>query len=256
MAKRGSHKGSSETGSTLQKGFNPLPWTAVALLILAGAVIAGVYWNRTATIKEIRFSGNYFVETEQLKDRVEIPLGVRPDSIDFMVVINKIERISYVKWASIEMEPGGRLIVKITERQPIALLADGKNKTYVDAEGIRLALKPGKAVNVPIVYGFGVDTKSDTLASEEFMNVLDFLVSVKKNPVCDATISEVTWTDEKGIVALSHAGEVNLIFGYGEYPTRLKNWEAFYGEVVRTKGLDRMQWVDLRFRNQIVTREI
>jgi hypothetical protein len=48
---------------------------------------------------------------------------------------------------------------------------------------------------------------------------------------------------------------VKLLFGHTDFDTRLKHWQAFYGEVISTKGIEAFSQIDLRFRNQVVTKE-
>jgi hypothetical protein len=95
----------------------------------------------------------------------------------------------------------------------------------------------------------------DTLRSDDFITVSNFLTTIRNSPVSDATISEIAWTSQDGVVALTNQHGVKLIFGKGNFDNRLRNWEAFYGEVIKKKGIEKMRSVDLRFEGQIVTRE-
>lgn len=237
------------------KSFNALPWIAGALLVVGLAALGGLYWNKTMTVKDVSFKGQYFVSEEELDAKVQIPTGIKPDSLDFLGIIKQVEEIPYVKYADVQVEPGGNLVIEITERRPIALLADGDDKIYVDQEGIRLELKLGKTADVPILYGFDAKPLKDTLKSKAFYAVRDFLTEVQNKQVSNATISEVAWTNDQGVVALTNENGVKLVFGKNDFKTRLRNWEAFYGEVIKTKGIASMRSIDLRFRGQIVTQE-
>lgn len=235
------------------KSSNPLPWIAGAVLVLGLAVIAGFYRNSSLTVQRIQFSGNHFVSTEDL-ETVEVPLGMNPDSLDFGQIMRRFEKLPYVKRAGLSVQPGGELIIDITERQPIALLVDGSTKIYVDKDGIRLPRVSGKTVDVPILYGFSAEPMTDTLQNKAFKTVADFLMAVKNSGVGNATISEVAWTGD-GVVALTNQSGVKLIFGKEDFANRLRNWEAFYGDVIKQKGIESMQMIDFRFKGQIVTRE-
>lgn len=243
---------SGSDGSTSRK--NPLPWVTGVLLILGLAVLGGLYWSSTMTVQQVRYSGNHFVSTADLK-RVKVPTGIKPDSMDFVEIMNRFEELPYVKRADISVQPSGNLMVNISEREPIALLADGDKKIYVDEAGVRLPMVLGKTVDLPILYGFSATPMSDTLTSEAFKQAANFLTTVQKMPVSNATISEVAWAKKEGIVALTNQNGVKLIFGKGDYAERLRNWEAFYSKVVKQKGIEKMRSVDLRFKGQIVTRE-
>lgn len=253
MTKNETHNEGKKT--SYEKSFNAMPWIAGAVFILGLAVLGGFYWNKTMTIKDVSFKGHYFVTLEELNNSVQIPIGVKPDSLDYLGIINQVERIPYVKYADVQVEPGGNLVIEITERRPIALLANQSDKIYVDGDGIRLELILGKTVDVPVLYGFKTKPMSDTLNSQAFLSVSDFLKEMQKQDVSNATISEVAWTNDQGVVALTNENGVKLVFGKNDFETRLRNWEAFYGEIIKTKGIASMRSIDLRFRNQIVTRE-
>lgn len=234
---------------------NPIPWIAGAVLVLGLAVLGGIYWNSTDTIEDVQFEGFRYVNKKELQDKVEIPLGIHPDSLDIPGIIKKFEDIDYVKRAEIRVEPGGSMIVHITEREPLALLVNGPRRAYVDAEGIRLPQLLGKTPDVPLLYGFNPRPLADTLQSDSFKMVSRFLQELHKRPVSDATISEIAWDNSDGVVALTNENGVKLTFGRREFAKRLRNWEAFYGEIVRQKGINQITSVDLRFKGQIVTRE-
>lgn len=241
--------------NTKPKKLNPIPWIAGAVLVLGLAVLGGIYWNSTGKAQDVRFEGYHYVNQEELQNKVEIPTGIHPDSLDMAGIIKKYEEIDYVHRVNIQMEPGGTLIVNVTERQPLALLADGQQRAYVDRDGVQLPQVLGKTPDVPILYGFNAQAMSDTLQSESFKIVSQFLQELQKRPASDATISEVAWDKNEGIIVLTNENGVKLTFGKGEFDKKLRNWEAFYAEVVRQKGINSIESVDLRFKGQIVTRE-
>lgn len=254
MNQNESHNESEPKAAKAVRDKSALPWVVGAVLILTLAVSAGFYWNASLKVQEVSFEGNYFVSAEQLR-QVDVPLGMHPDSMNFLKIMHRFKKIPYVKRVKIKVQPGGNLLIEVIEREPIALLSDGNYKIYVDEDGRRLPIILGKAVNVPILYGFSARPMSDTLESKAFKTVARFLTEVREKPASNATISEVAWTDEKGVIALTNQNGVKLIFGKGDFTTRLRNWEAFYGKVIKQKGIESMRTVDLRFKGQIVTRE-
>lgn len=247
-------KKESHSKAKASKGrMNPLPWVAGAFFVLGLAVVAGLYWSSKMKVQKIYFEGHHFVSEEQLRE-IDIPTGIHPDSLNTLDIISRVEQIAYVKQAVIDVEPSGNVTIQISERQPIAMLLDGDSEIYIDREGIRLPMVLGKTANVPLLYGFDAGPVGDTLSGQHAGPVTDFLVELQKKPVSDATISEVVWT-ENGIVALTNQHGVKLIFGKEDFASRLRNWEAFYAEIIKQKGIETMQSIDLRFRKQIVTRE-
>jgi cell division septal protein FtsQ len=249
MSKKDSHSKKKST----QKGNNPLPWVGGAILILGLAISAGFYWNSMMTVQEVRFQGHQLVSEEKLRE-IDVPTGISPDGLNVMNIINQFEEIPYVERAAVDVEPNGNITIQITERKPIAMLVDGNQEMYVDKEGILLPFTLGKAVDVPLLYGFRTGSSGDTLKQSQYEIAKDFLTELQDRPVSNATVSEVAWT-ENGIVALTNDNGVKVTFGKNDFDTRLRNWEAFYAEVIKQKGMEQMRSIDLRFEGQIVTRE-
>lgn len=219
------------------------------------AVLAAMYWNRNVTIQDVQVNELYFTEYEEIKKAAAVPMGIKPDSLNLDALIQRVEKLDYIRSATPYVEPSGDLQINVSEREPIALLVSGSNRKYVDAEGVRLPILEGKTRNVPLLYGYSA-ISTDTIKTESFVQVRDFLMQAKIDGFGWTTISEVVFDEAEGVVALSHENGVKLIFGRNDFETKLENWKAFYAQVVKTKGIDAMRQVDLRFTNQVVTREI
>lgn len=232
------------------------PSVITAFIFAAGiAVAAAVYWDRNVSVNQVSFTGSYFTDTEELMTAAGVTYGVNPDSLDLSAVSKRIEALPYVKRAVPYVEPNGSLRISITERRPIALLVQQEYRSYVDADGVKLPVLKGKTQNVPLVYGFAANYSADTLKSRSFLQLRDFLVSAQKNEFGWATISEAAYDEEDGVVALSQENGVKLLFGEDDFDVKFENWEAFYGKIVRTRGIGSFELVDLRFLNQVVTHE-
>ncbi len=240
---------------TESKRRSQLPIITAILMIVGLAMVAAIYWNRNVKVDSVEFAGNYFTDTEQLTKTAAVPFGVNPDSIDLETIVLRLEALHYVKKATPYIEPNGDLNITITERKPLALLIKDANRVYVDADGVRLPIIKGKTQNLPLVYGFSTSFSKDTLKSAAFRQIRDLLVSARTNKFGWATISEVAYSQEDGVVALSQENGVKLLFGENDFDTKFENWKAFYTEVIRVKGINKIQQVDLRFLNQVVTRE-
>ncbi len=225
------------------------------MMVLGIAVLAALYWNRNVVVDSVSFDGNNVTSAEELLSQAQVPMGISPDSLNLDEISNRIEQLHYVKHVSSYVEPSGELNFHITERKPIALLIDGDKRAYVDAEGVRLPLEDGFTHDLPLLYGFKAEVGRDTLKSTAFKQISSFLMNAQKDHFGWATISEVAYHPEEGVVALSHENGVKLVFGNNDFQIKLENWKAFYTDVIRVKGIESMQQVDLRFINQVVTRE-
>lgn len=227
-----------------------------AILMVTGiAVLAAIYWNRNVTVQDVKVNDLTFTQYEDVKSTAAVPFGIKPDSLDLNEVVQRVEQLNYVRSVVPYIEPNGSLRLIVSEREPIALLMNGSGRMYVDAEGVRLPILEGKTQDVPLLYGYSTSV-TDTIKSESFLQVRDFLMKAKIDGFGWATISEVAFDKTDGVVALSQENGVKLLFGRNDFEHKLENWKAFYSQIIKTKGIQSMQQVDLRFTNQVVTHEI
>lgn len=225
------------------------------LVAIVGGISLGWYFNRMAHIKSIVVGGNYFTETGAILDQAAIPVDVSPDSVSFLEAIKRIETLPYIKEAMMSKRPSGRLEVRVVERQPIGLLINGSSRRYFDEDGIVLPVLMGKTIDVPLVYGIGIRAIADTLESTAFTEVRDFLLIARNDPVAASTLSEIAWSPEEGIVALSTENGIRIVFGSLNLAEGIRNWNLFYTQVIAIRGASEFSSIDLRFNGQIVTKE-
>lgn len=227
---------------------------AGVLFLLGGAVFAGFYWERNSLIQDVRFTGAVYTDKQALLNAVELPVGIHPDSVSFGELMLAFQELPYVKKTGIRVESGGRMVVDIEEREPLMLLTSGDQKRFVDKKGVVMPWMLGKDVNVPILHGFRIPANGEPLTGHEFGQIRDFLLEAKSSRLGWATISEVGWSREEGVIALSQENGVKLMFGEDNFAEKLEYWDGFYENVVAEKGMQSFTVIDLQFRNQIVTR--
>lgn len=229
-------------------------WALFVFLLAGVAVYAGIHFEKNTMIHDVRFSGNYFTNEQSLLEAIDSPIGLYADSIQYGNLITDLKKLPYVNDVTVNMNIRGVLHFRITEYEPVAMLADGNRQAYVAEGGIKLPIKPGKARDVPILYGFPASPFTDTLNSEAFKQVEKFLTAAIQYDAGWVTISEIAWSESEGVIALTHENGVKLIFGNGDFQEKLLHWEAFYSEVIMKKGIRRFSSIDLRFKDQIVVK--
>lgn len=230
-------------------------WTVSVFGIATAAVLGGLYLEKNTRITDVAVTGNYFTDENTILESIDSPVGLLADSLNYSEMYSSIRTLPYVDDVDIRMSFRGTLTFDISEVSPIALLTEGNQRVYVSKGGVKLPLKPEKTVDVPILYGFPASSVSDTLKSDAFQQVQQFLTAAKDDGFSWVTISEVAWNNREGVVALSHENGVKLIFGKDNFEQKMTHWRAFYTDVIAQKGIDSFHEIDLRFSNQIVTRK-
>lgn len=231
-------------------------WVLLSLALLTVAVLGGLYIEKNTRIDAVKFEGNYYTDTESLENALDSPVGMLADSVAFDSLFMELKTLPYVENVSVSMGIRGTLTFNIYEREPFAMLVDGNKRVYLAEGGIKLPVVPEKVKNVPLVYGFSARDLKDTLKTDEYKQVEEFLIAAKENELVWITISEVSWNDSEGVVALTYENGVKLLFGRNQFEEKMKNWEAFYTDVISKKGMGSFSSIDLRFKDQIVTRNL
>lgn len=229
-------------------------WILLSVALLTGAVMGGIYLEKNTRIETVQFEGNHYTDTESLEEALESPVGMLADSVSFDSLFMDLKTLPYVKDATVSMGIRGTLTFRVIEREPFAMLMDGNRRVYLSEGGIKLPIIPEKVKDVPLVYGFSARSLSDTLKSDHYRQVEEFLIAARTNELGWITISEVSWNESEGVVALTYENGVKLLFGRDQFREKMENWEAFYTNVVSKKGIGSFSSIDLRFKDQIVTR--
>jgi cell division protein FtsQ len=261
MSLKPDHKGrdsaqdSKSEHKTTKLDRGSLTFLTVLIIAVAGGISIGWYFNKMSTVQSIEVSGNYFTLATDVVVKSGIPIKTPADSISYNASIEQIESLPYVKKATLRMSPSGKLRIELVERQPLGLIIQGNRRYYFDEEGVILPLIQGKSVDVPLIYGIPVHANTDTLSSDNFLEMRDFLRVASQNPVAASTLSEVAWSKEEGIVALSNENGIRVVFGRFDYEKSIENWSVFYTQIILVRGPQNFTNIDLRYSGQIVTRE-
>ena len=249
-------KTNTDTGKHTTESQSISPYWLVLAVVLAGMLFYMGYSVTDSTqVTEVSFTGLYFSDADELNKLLPEVNGAHVDSLNYLALIEQVEKAPYVKKASAVLGYNGKLEFQIEERTPIGLLAGKKQRYYVDADGVVVPVILPKAVKAPLVYGFPSVSAGDTLRENAFEMANEFLLSLKNDHLLSATISEISVDEEAGITAYTHERAIPLQFGKTGYERKLKVWRTFYSNVVVDKGLQQFKTIDFRFNGQIVTRQ-
>jgi cell division septal protein FtsQ len=226
------------------------------LLGIITIVCAIWYTQREIIIDELEIVGNELTVDAEIVNIANSALGTKADSLNIVGLIEQIQQLDYIKEASLYVEPSGSLRIYVEERQPIAWLVDGSIYAMVDKEGVIMPTTT-KFLDIPLLHGFTAKNHSKgQLSKKEFEQLGAFLTVLKSDAFSNATISEVVFNNERGVTALSNDNGVKISFGKDNFESKLANWKLFHSQIVKYKGINAFSEVDLRFTNQIITREV
>jgi cell division protein FtsQ len=202
--------------------------------------------------------GNHFVSREEVLGALGLPLagnlkkGTNVFHMSLDVRRRGVETLPWVRTASVTRILPHGLLVHITERTPVAYANVGGRVSLVDDDGMLLEKPENGAFDFPVLYGLenlaSIDERRARLALYlEFIRQLGM-----EAPGAGWMISEVYLSDAEDLKALLIHGQqtVQVHFGEKDFLQRFRNFLTLLPEI--QKSNDKLDSVDLRYRNQIV----
>jgi cell division protein FtsQ len=211
---------------------------------------------RIASTDSIQTVGN----TEVSRDTILSLFGADVGRNVFFVPLAErraeLEKLPWVKNATVMRILPDHLRVLLVERTPVAFLQTGSKISLIDAQGMVLALTPQTMArhhfSFPVITGLdpGIPQPMRAARMDLYLNFLHALDSSGKH--ISSQISEVDLSDPEDVRAsittnghdlLLHFGHSDFLARYQRYAANIQNWLKQYPALAA---------VDLRYNDQVV----
>ena len=233
--------------------------SAGAVALAAGVVVAVVEangWKEHLKVTAVRCEGNRIVPDADLLRLASVPRGSRLFGVDLAAVQTRVRQNPYLRSAYARREIPGEIVLEVEERMPIAAIPQNP-QVYVDAEGMVLpAMTSDVSFDLPLLTGVGsAPTAGKRLADSTALEALQVLAMARRiGDEAYRRVSEVHVERGREIVVFTAEAGVPVVFGRGDTAEKMAKFEAFWSEIVPQRDVHQLQYVDLRFRNQVVVR--
>ncbi len=236
------------------KSFGVLALVAIAICLVFGANA----WKSSLRVKQIKIDGNRFVGMNEIVQLTHVQMGTLLYKVDLTTIQQNIMSHHYIKDALVERNLPNSIHIQIVERIPIAMVNHAET-FYLDEDGIVLPrCISHKLFDLPIISGIEASdpvTLGSTMTQPDVIETLQLLATIKTvNRPMYHNISEVNVRNGGDIVLYSTEGGVPILFGHGELSSKLVRLETFWNDIVRRRGPQYLQYIDLRYQDQIVVR--
>lgn len=240
------------TSRSLKFGFITL------LVVVVGLIVSANLWKTSLRVQRVTVEGNRIVETAEIMQLVRIQKNTQLQDIDLTAVQKDILSHHFIKDAVVERDLPATLKITITERLPLAIV-NSAEILYLDEEGVVLPHSISKQLfDLPVLSGISPEialAPGGTINNPDVHEALQILATSKLvSKELYHLISEVRLRSGGDIVLYAAEWGVPIIFGRGDIANKLVRLEAFWNDIVREKGSQRLQYVDLRFDDQVVVR--
>jgi cell division protein FtsQ len=144
-----------------------LVWRYVIASVLLVALVAGAVWlvfiSSVLTVKKVDVRGESFLSRRQVLDAAAVPTGGHLAELDLAAIRSRVEALAPVRHVDVSREWPDGVLIKITERTPVAVVEIGGGFHAMDADGVLFRDYPRPPAGMPRVVSTA-DTGSAALA--------------------------------------------------------------------------------------------
>jgi cell division protein FtsQ len=131
------------------------PWRAAFLCVLAAAVVIGAAWallgSSLLVVRHIEVIGNHQVTSAQVRHQAGIKMGTPLARLSEQRITARVDRIPWVKSASVTRSWPDTVVIRIHERTPELAVASGGQFELVDVTGIVVRTQATRPSGVPLL---------------------------------------------------------------------------------------------------------
>jgi cell division protein FtsQ len=233
--------------------------TAGVLLLLVATiclVFGANTWKSSLKIKQIKIDGNRIVGENEILQLTQVQINALLYKVDLTAIQRNVMSHHYIKDAIVERNLPNSLRIHLVERIPITIV-NRPETMYLDEDGVVLPRSIShRLFDLPMISGISESEPlalGSTVKQPDVLEALQLLSTMKiVNRPMYHNISEVHVRNGGDIVVYSTEGGVPIIFGRNDMPSKLVRLETFWNTVVRTRGTQYLQYIDLRYQDQVV----
>ncbi len=232
---------------------------AMALSGMLLACMSGLYrvieTSRMFGLEAVEIMGNSRVSSQEIIEHAGITAGVNILTLNNEEVARRIEAIPWVGHVSIIKRFPHELTIKVTEREPSAVVVIDGTLWYVDKGGtVFHRIGPEDRRDYPLVTGFSKEmvTSAQGRPSDEIVHTLALLEMAQHYPGMPS-ISEITFDTVKGWSIYMQDFPVPVYLGAGDLEQKIIHLARIYP--VLSRHSPSPERIDLSFPCQAVLRQ-
>jgi cell division protein FtsQ len=220
-------------------------WRVAAIAAAVIALLVAPWWGPPVLsqlsffrVRHVEVDGRHYLQAEDVLRRLRIDTTTSIWT-DLSVLEHRVAQHPQVRSVSVERQFPGTLVVRVTEKLPIAMVPAAGGLRAVDADGRFLPIDPSRiAIDLPVL------VKADTV-------LLHLLADVRSaNPALFGDISDIRRTGGTEIALTLPTTNVRALASISA--RRLADIIPVEADLARRKA--RVTELDLRFRDQVIAR--
>ena len=215
-------------------------------------------WKRGLSVGSVDVVGTRILQKADVVTLAGIARGEKLFAVDLAAVKRRIEQNPFVRSASVERDAPDRIIVAVEEREPLATAVTDR-MVFLDGDGyVMPAVRSEYLFDFPLITGgltAGECVPGKRIGTECVQQALALLKTAQA--IGDETyrrISEVRADPQHDLVLYTAEYGIPVIVGRGNEAAKLLALDGFWNTIVGQRGAQGLQYIDLRFDDQVVVR--
>lgn len=184
--------------------------------------------------------------------------GQRMNEFNLPKIEDLLEQSAWVYNAELYFDNRNILNVNVIERKPLARVFTNVGESfYIDESGRRIPLSEKISLDVPVFTGFPAKKVLNASDSALIQNVIATASFISEDPFWSSQVSQIDISHQttKGwqmaMVPVVGNHRVNLGDG-SDIATKFHRLYLFYDQVLKRKGFDKYQTIDVQYDGQVV----
>ena len=128
-----------------------IPRVIWLILVIAVFVWWSLYLSKWFIAQEVSVTGNERLTTEQISTLAEVPIGNSLMSIDTAAMASQLMSMPEIEVATVERGWPHTILIKVTERTPIAVAATASGFNLIDSQGHNAGVVPAPPAGLLII---------------------------------------------------------------------------------------------------------
>lgn len=126
-------------------------FSAGGVVVVLGALIATAVYSPLLALEEIQVTGTERLDATQVHEAIDDQVGTPLALVDFDRLTRELAAFPLIRSYVTETVPPHTLVIRITERQPVASIMTDTGYQLVDPAGIEIERTETRPAGVPIV---------------------------------------------------------------------------------------------------------
>ena len=245
-----------------------LGWVGL-LFFMAALIISAVEWKQSSAIEALDIDvkpledGTNLIKSGDILNSISRRIGLQLEGmpirdLDVARLERMLEKDPLILNSDVFIDANNILHIRVLQRQPLMRVIDQNGSSYyLDKDGVQMPLSPHFSARVLVASGYIPPYVPDFRERKRHTLKSLFLLAhdVLSDPFFRDMIGQFYVNNQGEIVLSPILGNQKILFGgYQDPREKLRNLKIFYKEALPHVGWRKYNFIDLRFRGQVVGR--